>query len=121
MSLIGLIVMIIPFGKYHTFHGRWYKTVGKDWGGLDLGCFFLCGENCQYEQLLGHEAGHGLQNIIWGPLFPFVIAIPSAIRYWYYEYQWRKGNQLPEDWYDSAWFEGQATRWGRKYIVSNKW
>ena len=121
MSFIGLIVMIIPFGHYHTYHGRLYKTVSKGWGGVSLGCFFLCGEDCQYEELMCHECGHGLQNIIWGPLFPFVIAIPSAIRYWYYEIQTKKGKTFSDDWYDSAWFEGQATRWGIEYIISNKW
>ena len=29
MSLIGGIVMILPFGKLHTFHGRIYKTYKK--------------------------------------------------------------------------------------------
>lgn len=42
---------------------------------------------------------------------PFVIAIPSMIRYWYREIIWRKDRQkyyqLPK--YDAIWFEGQAT------------
>ncbi len=120
MSIIGLIVMIIPFGHYHVFHGRLYKTIGKNWGGLELGCFFLCGENCQYDNLLGHECGHGLQNIIWGPLMPFVICIPSAIRYWYRELKYTRKGKFPPTLYDDIWFEGQATAWGKKYIITDK-
>ena len=111
--------MLIPFGHYHTFHGRWYKIIGNGWGGVSLGCFFLCGEDCQTDYLMSHECGHGLQNIIFGPLFPFLIAIPSAIRYWYQEIRYKKG--LPNKSYDAIWFEGQATNWGQKYILTNKW
>ena len=59
-----------------------WKT--RCWGGLELGCFFICSEG-PTEHLLAHEAGHGLQNCLWGPLFPFVIMIPSAIRYWIFQ------------------------------------
>ena len=120
MSFIGLIVMAIPFGEYHKFHGRLYKMVGYGWGGVNLGCFFLCSKDClNDDELMGHECGHGLQNIIWGPLFPFVIAIPSAIRYWYFEWCWKHNKQTKD--YDAIWFEGQATRWGQKYIISDRW
>ena len=53
---------------------------------------------------------------------PFVICIPSAIRYWYREFIWHcnkeKFNKLPE--YDAIWFEGQATKWGKKYVTTDK-
>lgn len=83
MSIIGLVVLLItlPFGKIEIYHGRLYKRIGDNWGGLELGCFFLCDNQCG-EHTLAHEVGHGLQNCIWGPLFPFVIGIPSALRYW---------------------------------------
>lgn len=115
-SLVGLIVILIclPLKRVRKFHNRLYAVVGNRWGGLELGCFFICGENCQYTSLLCHESGHGFQNIIWGPLFIFVIAIPSAIRYWYRELKYnRKGKRCPTA-YDDIWFEGQATRWGKK-------
>lgn len=71
---------------------------------------------------MAHECGHGIQNIIFGPLFPFLVAIPSVIRYWYREVIWRKDReryfQLPK--YDDIWFEGQATRWGDKYILTDR-
>ena len=123
MSLIGLIAMIVtlPFGKFGIYHGRLYKRIGKNWGGVELGCFFFCDETAG-KHTLKHECGHGLQNCLWGPLMPFVICIPSAARYWYREYIYRtdreKYKQLPK--YDDIWFEGQATKWGEQYVAADK-
>lgn len=123
MTAIGLVALLVtlPFGKFGIYHGRIYKRIGKNWGGVELGCFFLCDENAG-EHTLAHEAGHGLQNCIWGPLFPFVIAIPSAVRYWYREYIYRTNKEkywkLPD--YDAIWFEGQATKWGKAYVATDK-
>lgn len=64
---------------------------------------------------MAHEAGHGLQNIVWGFLFPFVVCIPSAIRYWYRELKYHRKHIKPKTEYDDIWFEGQATRWGHIY------
>lgn len=109
-SLVGLIIILImlPFGRVHRFQNRFYAVIGKAWGGLNLGPFFVCGECCQFYRTKAHESGHGFQNIIWGPLYIFVIAIPSGIRYWYRHFF---PNRSTTD-YDSIWFEGQATRWG---------
>ena len=123
MTTIGLVVLLVtlPFGKFEIYHGRIYKRIGKNWGGVELGCFFLC-DNSADEYILAHESGHGLQNCLWGPLMPFVICIPSAIRYWYREFIWHfnkeKFNKLPE--YDAIWFEVQATKWGKKYVITDK-
>jgi hypothetical protein len=123
MSVIGLLVLLVtlPFGKFGIYHGRIYKRIGKNWGGVELGCFFLCDENAG-EHTMAHECGHGLQNCIWGPLFPFVIAIPSAVRYWYREFLRRHNKEkyylLPD--YDAIWFEGQATKWGKEYVATDK-
>ena len=94
MSFIGLLVLLftIPFGKFGIYHGRIYKRIGKSWGGLDLGCFFLCSENSD-EHTVAHECGHGLQNCLWGPLLPFVVCIPSATRYWLREQKDYKSKQ----------------------------
>jgi hypothetical protein len=81
----------------------------------------LCDENAG-EHTMAHECGHGLQNCIWGPLFPFVIAIPSAVRYWYREFLHKHNKAkyvlLPD--YDAIWFEGQATKWGKTYVATDK-
>jgi hypothetical protein len=114
MNIIGAAVFgaLIVFGKKKPkkFGNCWYISVGKSWGGLELGTFFLT-DSRESLSTKYHEAGHGLQNIVWGPLFPFVIGIPSALRYWYRKLTPNKKHKP----YDSIWFEGQATEWGRRY------
>lgn len=116
-SVAGLLIILfsLPFGRVHRFHGRLYAVWGKGWGGFSSGPFFVIGEDCI--SCAPHEAGHGLQNCIWGPLMLFIIMIPSAVRYWYLELKYyRKGLYKP---YDAVWFEKQATKWGEKYILTD--
>jgi hypothetical protein len=44
------------------------------------------------------------------------VCIPSAIRYWYRELKYLRNGLTPPTAYDDAWFEGQATRVGAKFI-----
>lgn len=119
MNIVGLLVFLalIIFGKKkpQKFYNCWYIGIGKHWGGLELGTFFLTDDSAAYD-IKTHEAGHALQNLIWGPLMPFVICIPSAFRYWYRELKYYKNRLVPPTNYDDIWFEGQATRWGNKYF-----
>lgn len=120
MTLVGCIValfLLITGHKPHRFHYFIYFEVGENWGGFECGCFFVMnrGGSLHIKQ---HESGHGIQNIILGWFMPFVVSIPSAVRYWYREYLVRSGKkkyyELPD--YDSIWFEGWATRIGEKYF-----
>lgn len=122
MSLAGLLVagvLMLAGYKPKRFHHLFYFEVGENWGGVELGCFFVVNKNPSLH-IKQHEAGHGIQNIVFGPLMPFIVSIPSAIRYWNREYLYRtdrkKYYELPD--YDSVWFEGQATRLGEKYFES---
>jgi hypothetical protein len=84
VTLIGgitALILLITGHKPKTLGPNIYFEVGQGWGGLELGGFFLCSKDSSNHTKY-HEAGHGLQNLIWGPLFPFLIMIPSAIRYW---------------------------------------
>lgn len=120
-SIIGLLLMI-PFlitKRTKKFCGRLYgifpKCFGSGWG-FEMGCFFFVSYNCEFDFRMNcHESGHGIQNILWGPLMLFVISIPSLIRFWYIRYLYKKGETNIPD-YDSIWFEGQATRWGKEYV-----
>lgn len=116
MTLIGLLValaLLITGHKPHKFGYTFYFKVGKSWGGLELGAIFLT-DSTPSEHTLCHEHGHGFQNCLWGILCPFIIGIPSAVRYWYRElHYWRKG-KIPPTKYDDIWFEGQASKWGTK-------
>ena len=85
-SFFGGLVMLVlaPFGKVKFDRGRFYAVVGKNWGGLELGCFYVICKDCELDRrMIAHEGfGHSIQNCILGPLFPFVVAAPSAARYW---------------------------------------
>ena len=87
MSVIGLLVglaLMIGGVKPKLYGHVVYFEVGKGWGGLELGCFFLCSKNCG-DHTKKHECGHGIQNTWFGPLMPFLVCLPSAYRYWMYE------------------------------------
>ncbi len=125
MTLVGLIVTLFAIiffkGKVHKNGFSYIVEVGDNWGGISLGAVALCGgytTSCPnedwFQHTRRHEFGHSIQNIILGPFFPFVVAIPSAIRYHYQNARTKRG--LPNREYDAIWFEGQATRWGTSLI-----
>ena len=112
MTLVGAAAALILIMKNYVptrWGPCWLFVVGEGWGGINLGPVIIVSRTAKI-RIFCHEVGHALQNCLWGPLFPFIIAIPSAIRYWYRE--WTK----PTTNYDDIWFEGQATRWGIKYL-----
>ena len=79
-----------------------------------MGMFTFLGKNAN--SCLPHEYGHSIQMMWWGPLWLFVVAIPSGIRFWYREWYWKyryPKTHKPLKPYDSAWYEGQATRLGK--------
>lgn len=96
MTLIGSIVALalLCVGKKPQRHaGSIYFNVGKSWGGVELGCFFLTDSN-NSTHTKNHEFGHSLQNCLWGPLFPAIVCIPSAIRYWLREFKTQQGKYI---------------------------
>ena len=113
LSLFGLVVYgaLRLFGhKPKDYHGICiYFEIGENWGGLELGWFFICGKDSS-EALKMHEVGHNIQNAAVGGFRMAFLCIGSALRYW-----WRDifGANTP---YDSWWFEGQATSLGTEYV-----
>lgn len=129
-TIVGLLVttfcILFLKGKPHRNGFSYIVEVGGNWGGLELGAVALCGSyntrnsGCYnpkwFEHTRRHEFGHSLQNLIFGPFTLFVVDIPSACRYWYQRIMGKKGKKFAADWYDSAWFEGTATRWGTRAV-----
>ena len=116
MNIIGALValaLLCAGYKPKRFGPCIYFVVGKHWGGVNLGMFFLT-DSYETEHTKRHEFGHSIQNARYGLLFPFIVAIPSAIRYWVLTYKEKKGQPVPD--YDSVWFEGEATKLGYEYI-----
>ena len=123
LSCIGLIIIsgIKIYGifakKSYTLKKCgycYYLNVGKSWGGLELGMFFIT-ESRDSDSVKWHEHGHAIQNCFWGPLMIFVITLPSAIRYWYREFKFYRRGLTPPTMYSSIWFEKQADQLGRIY------
>lgn len=119
LSLIGLIVygvLRLLGQKPKDYKGICpYFEIGKNWGGLEMGWFFICCKNCG-DATKRHEVGHLVQTAAIGGLKMLGLSICSAVRYW-----WRRlfGANTP---YDSWWFEGDATYLGNQYVkkITNK-
>ncbi len=101
MTIPGLLVtgfcILFLHGKPHK-NGSYYGT-------------------SYWEEISAHEFGHSLwhQHLLMGPLFPFLVGIPSACRYWYQRIMQEKYHkQFPADWYNRFWAEADATKMGLK-------
>ncbi len=111
--LIFAVLMLFGF-RPKRFGYCLYIEIGQNWGGLELGPFFLK-DRTPSLALMAHEHGHGFQNILWGPLMLPVITIPSSIRYWVRNLKTAlgKGASLPP--YGAIWFEASADRLGMAF------
>ena len=79
-GLIGAGAMLVLGKKPIRHAGSIVFRTGHNWGGVSLGIFsFICEE--AGEHTLNHEFGHSIQNAIYGPAFPIIVAIPSFVRY----------------------------------------
>lgn len=97
MTFIGCLVflaLIITGHKPYKFYDRIYIKVSDNWGGCELGPWFICGQSDDSLHLKQHESGHGFQNIILGPLMPFVVSLPSAARYWLFTIKTQRGRTI---------------------------
>jgi hypothetical protein len=111
-ALLGALVFIGPKKlKIRYIAGRIaVTTTDRYFGGVSLGIVYFVDKSDRHHTHC-HEIGHTIQNIYMGPLFIFLVAIPSFIRY----HRWDKlkaKNPLLK--YDDAWYEGQATNLGMK-------
>ncbi len=87
----------------------WRFEVGTRWGGCSLGPVLLLSRKTP--GLAVHECGHSVQNCWLGPAMPFVVCLPSALRYLVRQVLAHAGRPSRTA-YEAVWFEGQATRLG---------
>ncbi len=119
LTLLGGLVtcaLIVGGRRPKHFGHCLYTEVGEGWGGLEGGIFFITCRNPS-ERLLRHEHGHGLQNLVWGPLMLPCVTIPSAIRWHYRRHRECHGLELRRP-YGAIWFEREADRLGELVAVS---
>lgn len=117
MTLIGLIasaVLLILGCRPKKWGYSYYFEIGEGWGGVELGAFFIV-EKGSTGYIRSHEFGHALQNCYYGFLMPFIVCIPSAVRYWYRNIRRSLGYKNKTGYYD-IWFEAQASDWGTEFI-----
>lgn len=110
--LVSLVLICIGKKPIKTPIG-WKFQIGKNWGGCDLGIAFIRDTTSDYS-LDWHEMGHSFQLCLFGVFFVFIVCIPSAIRYWYYELKFSRKGLSPKTDYDAIWFEESATEIGDK-------
>lgn len=118
ITLIGLITafaLIIIGIKPQKYGYCLHFQTGNNWGGISLGIVFIT-DKTPSNHTKNHEHGHSIQNCYLGFLFPFIIMIPSAIRYWYRELKYHKRGKTPPTKYDDFWVEADATKRGTKFI-----
>lgn len=117
LNIVGglvAVVLLLAGKKPKRWGDCFYFEVGENWGGLELGIFFLTSKNPSIHTR-NHEHGHAIQNCFFGVFMPFIVSIPSAIRYWYRRIRTKKG-LVNKTAYSDIWFEKQADILGKKYI-----
>lgn len=117
LNIMGFLValVLILCGKKPKKHKLcWYFPIGKNWGGLEFGLFFLTDDK-ENEYILNHEFGHSIQNSWYGPFF-LILWILGIIRYNYRQIikKIKPNKQLSP--YYSIWFEKQASILGASKI-----
>lgn len=118
MSLAGLAVaaaMLLSGRRMYRFGPCFCFERGENWGGMTWG-FVIVTCRGAGERLLAHELGHAMQNCRFGPFMPFLVGIPSSLRYHARRLWTRATKKEPRTPYDAAWFEGQATAVGTEYV-----
>ena len=114
LSFLGVLVcgaLMLAGYKPKKYDNCYYIAVGKNWGGLEFGWFFLTDTN-ESTFIKNHELGHGYQNIKYGPL-TFILWIIAAARYQL------KHLGVKIDYY-KWWYEAEANTIGNKIMEEEK-
>ena len=77
-TLAGALVCLCCPGCPHSVHRGAVVTQWRREEGLSLGLFVFLPKDAG-DKLLSHEYGHTLQSLLLGPLYLFVIGLPSVI------------------------------------------
>lgn len=116
INIIGAVVAgVLLLCKKRPYWYEWHLCFELPTrSGMNLGIFVMLPHSALMNMKM-HEIGHGIQNMYVGPMFIGSIAITSVIRFWWRKLLFHLGKE-PKTQYDDVWFEGQATRLGKKFI-----
>ncbi|MBO6047315.1 MAG: hypothetical protein J6P61_06130 [Erysipelotrichaceae bacterium] len=109
-SLLGLMMFIIHIRDPHTFKHGVVITQVKGQYSVSLGMFLFVHD----KSLITHEYGHSIQSMILGPLYLFVIGIPSFL--WCHLPVCQRYQAQGHDYYDFL-IEKQANILGDKMLA----
>ena len=118
LTLCGLVcgaVLLLCGVKPAVSNGFLCFFIGNAPGAFSLGPVLFLPTKAG-RMLFRHEAGHGIQNILLGIFMPFVISLPSLIRFLWREARIRRGEGRLLPPYESIWFESWATRLGSRFL-----
>ena len=121
MTLIGMfgaVALRIAGCNYQKVGYCYHFETGYDWGGVSLGMFIFTQRHA-VDHITFHEHGHAFQNCYLGFLMPFIVGLPSAIRYQYRKIRAKRGNPCKTK-YDAIWFEGSATKLGTNFLLNEQ-
>lgn len=84
-TFVGFIVFLVFVNRRHIWvDGQICTEIRGYWGGITIGMFTFvdylpAGDDAYKDTTVLHEHGHTLQSILLGPLWVFVIGLPSLI------------------------------------------
>jgi len=90
------------------------SRLGEFISGVSLGQYIILPPRLDYSLTIPHEYGHSVQSRAWGPLYLFVIGIPSAVfnNLWDRLFHKNWTHEKRQRWYYGRWPEKQADRLG---------
>lgn len=110
-TFVGTIVFLITLlcGCRHIWlNGSVITEIRGNWGGITLGMFAFvdympAGDRAKQYNLVLHEYGHTIQSYMLGPLWIFIIGIPSLIWAGFFESYRIKNNVSYYSFYPEKW------------------
>ena len=115
VNFVGLLIFLCCRIRFSSvrFRNSIVTCLPGNHGGLSLGIFIFLSvpRTAENSGLCAHEYGHTVQCLFLGPLYWFVVAIPSVIWRCFFD-GYRKKRHIP---YDFLYCERWATAWGKKW------
>lgn len=124
-SFLGFLLFLLNIRcRHHLYHGA-VVTEWRPRSSVSLGLFVFCSDDPHFAEpnglsredaasrLLVHEYGHTIQSLVLGPLYLFIIGIPSVT--WAFLPVFRKMRREKGIPYSRAYCEASANRLGEKY------
>ena len=100
--IVGLVILLFITGEAkHKFNGINYYFYDPFPGGISLGNYIITGSN--WSETIKHEYGHSIQSRMLGPLYLFVIGIPSLIWATYFKNTTKYNSKQYYKFYSEKW------------------